>query len=62
MCKKFSMPKALPKMVRIHQRIKEMFKGDNNEPAAVVEKLDMKTNKRPFQGMLNKERPRGRIH
>ena len=42
-------------MVRIHPLIREILKGDNNV-AVTVGKLDMKTNKHPFQGTLNNKK------
>ena len=50
---KFSHAKGiyLPQVVRIRRLIREIFKGDNNV-AATVEKLKVKTYKYPFQGML----------
>ena len=43
----------MPKLVTICPLIKELFKGDDNTAAAVVEKHNMKTNKSPFQGTFN---------
>ena len=42
-------------MARIWPLIRKIFKGDNNASAGAVGegKLDVKTNKHPFQGMLN---------
>ena len=42
----------MQKKARNPPLIREIFKGDDN--AAVVGKFDMKTNKYPLQGRLNK--------